>query len=137
MSKPASISIEQSSKSHDPDYASPSAWGRAAGGGWEGFVPDSSSAGKAAEPNGRPMVARIRKPLKFRVLNRIVETRERSRTGASSRVRYPVDSDGQTLDQDDAFALDVVDRSVLIVVVIVVMIGVIGVAAMVASVIGH
>src|SRR5271166_4116595 len=96
MSKPASISIGQSSKSHDPDYASPSALGRAAGGGWEDFVPDSSPRG-GPEPNGRPIVARIRKPLKFRVLNRIVETRERSRTGASSRVRYPVDPERANL----------------------------------------
>src|SRR5271166_5091027 len=32
--------------------------------------------------------ARIRKPLKFRIVNRIVETRQRSRNGARSQVRY-------------------------------------------------
>src|SRR5579864_7342567 len=41
-SNPASISMGRSSKSHDPAYASPSAWGRADGGGWERFAPDSS-----------------------------------------------------------------------------------------------
>jgi hypothetical protein len=82
------------------------------------------------------MVARIRKPLKFRVLNRIVARAIENR-GQQPGCDIQSTPTEQTLDHDDAFALDVVDRSVLIVVVIVVMIGVIGVAAMVASVIGH
>src|SRR5271165_7127409 len=41
--------------------------------------------------------ARIRKPLKFRVVTWIVQTRERSRTWASSQVRYSVDSDRTNL----------------------------------------
>ena len=81
------------------------------------------------------MVARIRKPLKFRVFNRIVGMRERSRTGASSGYDIQSTPTGQTLDSDDALALDVVDLSVLIVVMVV--IGVISVAAMVVPVIGH
>jgi hypothetical protein len=42
MSQPASISLGRSSKTHDPDHASPLAWDRADGGGWERFASDSS-----------------------------------------------------------------------------------------------
>jgi hypothetical protein len=62
---------------------------------------------------------------------RIVETRERSRTGASARYDIQSTPTGQTFDPDDALALDVVDLSVLVVVVV------ISVAAMIVPVIGH
>ena len=98
--------------------------GAAAGGGE--FRAGIESAGRPRRLAGDRwfrLGARIRKPLKFRIVNRIVETRQRSRTGASSQVRYSVDS--------DALALDVVGLSVLVVVVV------ISVAAMIVPVIGH
>ena len=54
-SKPASISMGRSSKGHDPGHASPLAWGRADGSGWERFAPESSS--REGRGDKRPMVS--------------------------------------------------------------------------------
>ena len=73
-----------------PTIASPSAWGRADGAVGNVSRRNRESAGRPRRLAGDRwfrLGARIRKPLKFRIVNRIVETRQRSRTGASSQVR--------------------------------------------------
>ena len=65
--------------------------------------------GRLAVDRSFRLGARIRKPLKFRIVNRIGETRERLRTGTAAGPPYSVGSDRTSIDLDDALALDVVD----------------------------
>jgi hypothetical protein len=75
--------------------------------------------------------ARIRTPLKFRIVNRIVERATDREPGPAARYDIQPTPTGQTFDPDDALALDVVGLSVLDVVVV------ISVAAMIVPMIGH
>ena len=122
--------------SHDPDYASPMGLGPRGRGRFGTFRAGFGSAGgpaRLAVDRWFRLGARIRKPLRFRIINRIGETRERLRTGTAAGLPYSVGSDRTSIDLDDALALDVVDLGSLDVVMV---IGAISVAAMIASVIG-
>src|SRR5208337_606728 len=105
MSKPASISIGQSSKSHDPDYASPAAWGRSAGGGWEDFVPYSSPRGGPRSLTGdrwSHAFASLSSSASSTGSSRRASDREPGPAAGCDIQSTPT---GQTLDHDDAFAL--------------------------------